>query len=400
MWVIVIGAILAVLWRFDRAQDWVLTQMDGAPTVTPNAAALAEQGERAYLNGDLASAIDWYGQAVRLDPRQVGIVFEYGRMLIYQSYAGRSYEFHAGEALALAETMVTNAPEDVRSHALLCWALVEAGRTQEAISAGLRAIELAPEFAEARAYLSLAYQQAGRSDFMLEQAQRAVDLNPDSVDTRRALALALQSRGAIEAAIQQYETAIQFHPRLDALYFELAVSYKGQQNYAAAIAAYDRVLTLEPDNVKAYTRLCDVQYAVGEWTRAQEACEQAILLDPGYIDAYQQLGKIQYKRRNFEGAAESLATCAELESAQGIPLAAREVECNYIRGLALAYLGDCATAWPLFSDALLMEANVDETRAIMDGMALCAEHEDAFDMADIPTLEPVPTVPPEIIEVY
>ncbi len=400
VWGITIAVILAILLRFDSTQDWVLTQIRGASTATPNAVALAEQGERAYLNGDLASAIDWYAQAVRLEPLHTGIAFEYGRVLIYRSYAGGLDAFHVGEALALAEKMVENMPNDPLSQALLCWALVEANRTQEAIGAGLRAIELDPDFAEARAYLSLAYQQAQRPDSMLDQAQRAVELNPDSVDARRALALTLQSQGAVEAAIQQYEAAIQLHPRLDALYFELAVSYKAQQNYDAAIAAYDRVLAFEPYNVKAYTRLCDTFYTIGEWTRAQESCEQAILLEPDYIDAYQQLGKIQYKRRNFEGAVESLTTCAQLEDKQEIPLAGREVECYYIRGLALTYLGDCSTAWGLFTDALLMNPNADETRAVLDGMALCAEYEDDFDMVDIPTPEPTPTLSPSIIEVY
>lgn len=400
VWVIVMAVVTAILLRFDSAQDWLLARIGSPPTTTPVAAVLAERAERAYLGGELAAAIDWYAQAAQLEPGNMGVAFEYGRMLIYRSYSGRSYASYANDALDLAGELVEAAPNDARALALLCWALVEAGRTQEAIGAGLRAIELAPDFSEAHAYLSLAYQQAQRSDYMLQQAERAVELNPRAVDARRALALALQTRGAIDAAISQYEQAIQLHPHLDALYFELAASYKAQQNYEAAIAAYDRVLALEPGNVKAYTRLCDIQYAVGEWSRAQEACEQAIMLDADYIDAYQQLGKIQYKRRNFEGAVETLAICADLEDRQGLALSAREVECTYIRALALAYLGDCDTAWPLFNDALLMDPNEDETRAVRDGMALCAEFEDAYDLADIPTPAPTPTALLEIIEVY
>lgn len=399
-WMVVVGAALAIVLRFDSAQSWVMSQLQSAPTPTPHATTLAAQGERAYVNGDLAGAIDFYGQAHQLEPGHTGIAFEYGRNLIYQSYAGRSSASYAGDALAVAEEMAERAPDDARSLALLCWALVEANRPHEAIGAGLRAIEIAPDFAEAHAYLALAYLQAQGPSFMLDAAQRAVTLNPESVDARRALALALQSQGAVDAAIQQYETALQLHPRLDALYFELAVSYKAQQNYEAAVAAYYRVLALKPDSAKAYTRLCETQYTMGEWTRAQEACEQAILLEPDYIDAYQQLGEIQYKRRNFEGAVESLAICAELESAQGIAPSARDVECAYIRGLALVYLGDCATAWTLFTDALAMNPDANERRAILAGMASCAAYEDEFDLADIPTPEASSTVPPDIIDVY
>mgnify|MGYP000992520889 CR=1 FL=1 len=45
-------------------------------------------------------------------------------------------------------------------------------------------------------------------------------------------------------------------------------------------------------------------------------------------------------------------------------------------------------------------AHTDETRAIYDGMALCAEYEDAFDVDDIPTPVPTPTALLDIIEVF
>ena len=38
-----------------------------------------------------------------------------------------------------------------------------------------------------------------------------------------------------------------------------------------------------------------------------------------------------------------------------------------------------------------MNPNPDETRPFTDGMALCAEYEDAFDVDDIPTPVPTPT---------
>ena len=155
---------------------------------------------------------------------------------------------------------------------------------------------------------------------------------------------------------------------------------------------------VEPDNAKAYTRLCETQYTLGKWTHAQEACEQAILLDPTTSTPTSSWAKSS-KAPQYEGAAQTL-TCAELEAAQGIALAAREVECAYIRGLALVYLGECEEAWALLSGALTMNPEADQRRAILDGMARCTEYEDGFDLADIPTPEPPPTVSPDIIEVY
>jgi len=398
IWLVVMIAAGGVIWRFDRAQHWVESHLGTAPTATPDALALAQQGERAYLAGDLDTALDRYAQAVRLEPDDISITFEYGRTLIYRSYAGRRYAVHAQEALALAENTARRAPDNAQAQALLCWALVANQRSQEAIGAGLRAVELAPDYGEAWAYLALAYQESGRAtSFMLDAAQKAVTYSPDSLDARWALALALTSLGNFTAAIQEYEHAIQLHPRLDLLYFELAACYKAQQNYEAAIRAYDQILMLEPDNVKAYTRLCETDFAVGEWPQAQEACEQAALLDPTYSEAFQELGKVRYKRRNFEGAVEALQTCADLETAQGLRPA---IECTYIRGLALLYLDRCEEAWPLLQAALAMNPSEDEQRSIMDGLNGCADQAAGRDPARIPTATPAPTLPAEIIPVY
>jgi tetratricopeptide (TPR) repeat protein len=401
IWLVLMAAAVGVIWRFDSAQDWVRSHLGAAPTATPDALDWAQQGERAYLAGDLDSAISHYAQAAALAPGDISITFEYGRSLIYRSYAGRRYTVRAEEALALAQNTASRAPENAQAQALLCWALVANGQAQEAIGAGLRAVELAPDYGAAWAYLALAYQESGRApSFMLDAAQKAVTYSPDSLDARWSLALALTSMGNFSAAIQEYERAIQLHPRLDLLYFELAACYKAQQNYEAAIRAYDQILVLEPDNVKAYTRLCETNFNIGEWAQAQEACEQAALLDPTYSEAFQELGKVRYKRRNFEGAVEALQTCADLEITQGIDPDARAIECTYIRGLALLYLDRCAEAWPLLQEAITMNPTEDEARSITQGLEECADYSAGRDPSVIATPTPAPTLPAEIIPVY
>lgn len=397
-WGVMLLAAAGVLWQFDRVQDWTLRAVGVAPSPTASAVTLATEGERAFLSGDLDLAVDRYGQAAALVPTDSAILFEYGRALIYRSYAGRDYASYARRALEIAQQAPM--PEDARVQALVCWALVENGQPQEAIHAGLRAVELAPDFSEAYAYLALAYLNADRATLMADAAAEAVALNPDSLDARRALALALTSQGQLAASIEQYQYALRLHPRLAALYFELAAAYRGQQNYEAATAAYDHILAQEPGNVKAYTRLCETYFTLGEWSQAQEGCEQAAQLDPTYSEAFQWLGKVRYKRRNFEGAVEALETCAALQAAQDVPLAAREVDCYYVRGLSLAFLGQCDQAMPVLQDALLMNPIEDVHRAIYEGMTICTRPEDEYNMEDLPTPVPATAIPPDLVEIY
>lgn len=400
VWLVVMAAVGAIIWRFNNVQSWVLAGMGFEPTPTMDVVTAARLGERAYLAGDLETSIAYYGEAVRLAPDDIDLKFEYGRVLIYRSYAGRSYTYRAVEALEVAQQAVEIAPEHPRAQTLLCIALLENDRPEEAIQAGLRAVELAPDYAEAYAYLSLAYYRAGRPNQAFETGDKAVQLNSNSLDARRALALSLAFVGEFDAAVQQYERAIQIHPRLDALYFELAQYYKAQNNYQAAIAAYDQVLAMEPDNVKAYTRKCETYFTMREDQMAQEACEQAIQLDPAYPEAHRQLGMVRYTRRNYEGAIESFEECARLQEVQQIPLQDREQQCWYIRGLAWALLARCDEAWPVLQQALEMNPSETIKGFINEGLMLCVNYEEEYDISDIPTPIPTKEEPPEPIGVF
>jgi tetratricopeptide (TPR) repeat protein len=400
VWLVIMAAILGVLWRFNSVQSWVLASIGTEPTATLDAVSEARLGERAYLAGDIETAIDHYGQAAGMDPTNIDILYEYARMLIYRSYAGRSYAFRAEEALQVAQKAVEVDPDNARAQAILCYALLENGRAEEAIGAGLRAEQLAPNYAEAKAYLSMAYRSAGRPTQAFQKADEAVQVDPNSLDARRSLAISLAYVGEFDAAIQQYERAIQIHPRFDALYFELALYYKAQNNYDAAIAAYDQVLSMEPDNVKAYTRKCETYFTMREDQAAQEACEQAIQLDATYPEAYRQLGMVQYTRRNYEGSIESFATCASLQEEQGVPLQDREIECYYLQGLAYALLARCDEAWPRLQEALLINPTEKIKGLINEGLMLCVNYDQQYSINDIPTAIPNTPVPPEPIGIF
>src|SRR5690606_23696100 len=162
VWTIVMLIALGVLMRFNTVQSWVLASVMTDATPTLDAVTRAQLGERAYLAGNLETAIQHYEQAAAAEPENINILFEYGRALIYRSYAGRSFFYHAEEALEVARQAMEIDPDNAQANALLCLALVANGRAEEAISAGLVAEQLAPDYAEAKACLSNAYYDAGR----------------------------------------------------------------------------------------------------------------------------------------------------------------------------------------------------------------------------------------------
>lgn len=399
VWSAVMLLMVAVLLRFNTVQSWVLASVMSNATPTLDAVTRAQLGERAYLAGDLETAIQHYEQAAALEPDNISILFEYGRALVYRSYAGASFFTYAERALEVARQAAEIAPDDPQANALLCLALLANDRPEEAISAGLNAQQQAPDYAEAKAYLSIAYYYAGRPNQALTTADEAVKLNPDSVDARRALALALAYVGEFNASVQQYERAIQIHPRLDVLYFELALYYRSLDNYDASIAALDQILAMEPDNVKAYVRKCETYFAMREDQAAQEACEQALQLDPNYPEGWRQLGMVQYTRKNYEGSIESFQKCSELQTQQRVPLSDQEIQCYYVRGLAHTLLARCDEAWPVLQTALQMNPGEHIKGLINQGLMSCVNYGD-YSIEQIPTPIPPTPVPPEPIGVF
>jgi tetratricopeptide (TPR) repeat protein len=397
VWLMSMAIVLAVIWRFNAVQAQVVGLVSGAATATPDAVTLAKQADDAYWEGDLATAIDYYGQAVALEPGDVGISFEYVRVLIYGSYEGRGFRFRAESALEVGEGIADSQADSALARAAHALALIENGRADEGAAEALRATELAPGWAEAHAYLSMAYRAQNRWRLAQEEAQKAIELDGMSVDARRALALSLAFTGQWQLAISQYEQAIQIHPRLDALYFELVPYYTIQDNYDAAIQALDRVLANDPRNVKAWTRKCETYFRQRDDANAQEACEQAIELDDTFPEAHRQLGMVRYTRRNYEGSIESFEKCIALMDAQNWPMADRLEQCYYIHGLAHHLLDNCTEAMPLFNDAFLVDLSERGREITREGMGLCAQDDESFSEADLPPPpQPTPSPPPPI----
>ena len=400
MWLMAMTAVIFVTIYFQDLQSSAMQIFYGTATPTIDAVTLATQAEDAFRQGDLAEAVELYRQAATLEPDNLDVQFEFVRTLIYRSTAGRNYAYLEGEALQVAQDVVTRFPNDARSQAMFALALTQNGRSEEAIAAGVRAIDLAPQWAEAHAYLSMAYRDQGRFRQAIESGERAVQLDSNSVDAKRAMALSLAFVGEFDLAIQTYNEAIVIAPRLDALYFELAVYYQAQENYDAAVAAYDQVLANDPANVKAYTRKCETYFRQRDDARAEEACEQALLLDDNFPEAWRQLGMVQYTRRNYEGAIESFELCAQIQESRNIARDEREIECWYLRGLAHYLLNRCDLAVPIFEEVLTMSPNEVAERFTFEGLRNCASVDENFDDSIIPTpVTPTP-LPPEPIGIF
>ncbi len=376
----VIAVFLLVIYvQFDQLQYAALEMFGVAPTATPFASDWARQANERFLAGDVEAAAAAYQRAMQQQPDNIVYMYEYGRMLIE---LGR-----APEVLPLGNAAIEQHPGDVRGYAITARAMVRAGDPAGAIPVAQSGLERDPNFAPLYSALSEAYTNIGRYQQGLRFGQQAVDLDPLDAEAHRSFGYAWINVGDRRRAIEHFEIAITIYPNLTSTYFELAFQYKTLGMNEMAVATYNRIIELEPENPRVYLRLCELYAGVGLFTEAQGFCEQAIALNPSYGEAYRELGRMRYNRRNYEGSIESFEQC--------VAFGAQDIECWYLRGLALYRINRCDEAWDVLNEALIRVQSIPDSALIeqnirfgLEGITLRCTG-----FAGVPLPTPIPPTP-------
>lgn len=147
----------------------------------------------------------------------------------------RRYE----EALAAAEEVIRETPDDPTAYHNRGVVLAKLGRYEEAVGAFKKAIKMKPDFARAYYDLGLCFRAMGRYIEAIKALDKAVEIKPNIpvIRDKRAAALidmgaALKpqySRSLFEAAIQDAESVI-----------ELSTDSDGHYNMACALSRLGR----------------------------------------------------------------------------------------------------------------------------------------------------------------
>lgn len=374
---IIIAIPSVTFWQYDRLQLVALDLVGQAPTVTPFASTRAQQGQTAYLSGDVETALQYYEMAFNAQPNNVNYAYEYGRLLIELD--------RTAEARQIGDRMIQLAPADPRGYALAASALVWSEPTT-AIPLALTGTELGIPFAPLQAALAIAYTNIGRYQEALQRGDLATRIDPLDAGARRSYSYPLIFTGRYTEAITQLEQAIAINPRVVAPYFELASLYRRINQEEMAVAIYNRVLEFAPENERAYLRLCETYAAKGLFREGEPFCQRALDINPLYADAHRMQGQLRYSRRNYEGAIDSFNTC--------ISLGSQAVECYYLRGLAHYFLGQCDDAWNVLNESIAYTVQEPILRSINIGLSNVTVNCAGYRGVSLPTPIPPTAIPP------
>ena len=190
----------------------------------------------------------------------------------------RNRAYHS--VLALWSDTVAKRPDSPRARIHLGNALVQAGRTADALTQFDTALQLAPDDAEAHNDLALILTEVGRAGEALPHLEAAVRLKPGVAAAQTNLANALLRAGRGAEALASFAAAEKLAPLDAATHYNYGVALAQSRQFAPAIAHFRATLATEPSHVGARVNLANVLLLTRRTAEAITEYEAALKLRP------------------------------------------------------------------------------------------------------------------------
>lgn len=190
------------------------------------------------------------------------------------------------DAVTLWTDTAEKLPTSKRAHNNLGTALFVAGRTNDAIAAFQRAVEIDPHYASALVNLGRAQLQSGLADAAAANFVAALACEPANPDAHFGLGFALASAGRLPEAITHYREAIRLQPTATDYRLKLAQALFRAREPVAAIAEFRGLIHLAPALVEAHSGLGTVLASQSQFAEAERELNEALLLNPSDFDAH------------------------------------------------------------------------------------------------------------------
>ncbi len=166
-------------------------------------------------------------------------------------------------------------------------------------------------------------------------------------------ARACASKGYVREAIQEYRMARQINPDLPEVAWRLAVLYDQQGDFDRAEIEYRQALAAQPKNAELLNDMGYYHYRRGQPAEAEKYLRQALELNPGQKPAWGNLGM----------ALGALGRASE--SYEAFAHVVRPAQAHANVGILLARAGQEAPARQQLQQALALEPNLPQARAVL-----------------------------------
>jgi tetratricopeptide (TPR) repeat protein len=321
---------LGVNGHFARQVERYLGRDPEQPAPPPDedtALGWFDRGDALRAQGDLRAAVEAYGRAIELDPRDVTAYNNRGM-------ARESLGDLEG-AIADYDQALEIDPRYATAYLNRASARVETD-SASAIADYDQAIELDPSEPAAFTNRGLAKERLGDLAGALADYDLALELDPHNALAHNSLGSTRQELGDLEGAIHAYDRAIELDARYAQAYNNRGTALAGLGDLNSARADYDRALELDPGYSSAFNNRGAARAALGDFQGAIADYDQAVAHDARYAGAVNNRGSARRALGDLEGAI------ADYDRA--LVLDPRLTQAHTNRGLAHTALGDLESA--------------------------------------------------------
>ena len=251
----------------------------------------------------------------------------------------RNAQYHAAQSIWA--NVVAKRPNNPRAETNLALALIDDGKTADAIPHFLVALQLDPNEPIIRNDYAAALLDLGQVDEAIAQLQETLRRAPDFAPARKALGLVTQHH--FRADLERTQAALAAHPDDPAAHISFAQLLADMGRRDEAMTHYQQALRLDPSNASAHYNLANLLAEYGRDDEALSHYSAAARLAPNDPRIQINLGNLFLKQAHWDQAIAAYAEALRLD-----PTA---FEAHNNIAIAFANRGDLAQATAHFREA-------------------------------------------------
>jgi len=251
--------------------------------------------------GDPASASEWLGKAIAIDPQNAAYRLNFGKALLQLK--------RPRDACAALERATALDSDYAEAYNELGLARMDLGDLQAAASAFRKTLLLRSNYWEAFNNLGLALHRQGRNEEASENLRRALELEPRSAAVLSNLGLVSRAQGRALEAVEFYRAALTSGAREPTILANLGNALIDLSRYEEAVACFREATAIAPGDADAYynwgaayLRAERFQEAAGKFSDALARNPQLAEAEKGRGSALHNLGRIEEAIEAFRRA--------------------------------------------------------------------------------------------------
>lgn len=298
---------MMVAWEHFRAQRIRLAEQSARQVIEAypdNADAASLLGIVAFRSGKPQEAIEWMERAVAGNSTAAGL---YGNLCEMYRQAGRSEK-----AIEAGRRAIELDPNYLQGLNNLGIALFESLDFKGAEELYRRAIQVDPKFPEAHNNLANAMRAQGRSEEALAEYSRAIELRSAYPEALSNLGCTLRDLGRLEESEKAMRMAIGARPAYTEAYNNLALTLWDRKQPEEALGVLARSMAIQPDRPEAMIIMASYLLDLGRTKGALYACQRALRNKQDHVGALNLMGRILRDLEDLAGSVEYCRKALEL----------------------------------------------------------------------------------------